>query len=415
MRYTHNLPFWLLLFIIAGMISGCRKAYNPTITQFSNILIVEGNIESGSDSTFIKLSRTVKISSKTALNPEQNAQVTVESDQNTSYPLTEIKPGTYATAGLNLDKTHQYRLSIRTSAGKQYASDLVPVLDSPPIDSLGFDGNGGPASGPGMNVYVNTHDATGKVQYFRWSFTETWEFHSAFESLYYSDGDTVLHRNFINDDIYFCWRSDTSTSLVLGSSAKLSKSVISNQPVTFVPSSSEKVSVEYSILVQQYALTPGAYNFYSILRKNTEQLGSIFDAQPSELRGNIHCVNNPNEPVIGYISVGAPSFQRMFVRVSQLPVWTPVTYYTTSGCHLVTDPRDPRMPCCYYQFKNEYGYTENQVDEYINYNIGHFNPPFIPIDGLGPPERPPIGFTAATQDCADCRLRGTNVPPAFWR
>src|SRR4051812_2223550 len=105
----------LLLAIAAVMMYGCRKTYNPpVITAFANILVVEGDISSGSDSTIIKLSHTVKISSKTVLNPESNAQVAVESDQNSLYPLTEIKPGIYASAGLNLDKTHKYRLSIRT-------------------------------------------------------------------------------------------------------------------------------------------------------------------------------------------------------------------------------------------------------------------------------------------------------------
>jgi uncharacterized protein DUF4249 len=415
MKYRYPVVTCFLL-IAAATLFSCRKPYiPPAISATNSYLVVEGEISSGADSTVITLSRTVKISAKTTLNPETNAMVAIESDQNVSYPLVEFKPGSYTVAGLNLDKTRIYRLSIQTSNGRKYQSDYVPVVDAPPIDSLTFDGNGGPTSGPGMNVYVNTHDASGQVKYFSWSYTETWQFHSAFESLYYSNGDTVLHRNFVNDDIYDCYRGDTSTTFVLGTSAKLSKSIIANQPVAFVPSTSEKVSVKYSILVKQSALTADAYNFYSELKKNTEQLGSIFDAQPSELQGNIHCISNPLEPVIGYVSVGATSSLRLFVRQSQLPFWVPVTYYTTSNCALVHDPLEPKESCCLYQFHDDYGVTENQVDEYINYNIDHYYNPFIPVDPIGVPEQPPIGYTAGTRDCVDCTLRGSNHPPSFWK
>ena len=415
MKYRRSRGY-LFIFIIGVVLYSCRKSYNPpAIITSSNYLVVESHVINGPDSTIVKLSRTVKLASQTTLNPEKNAVVVIESDLGASYQLNETKPGSYSIAGLNLDETHKYRLSIKTTNGHQYQSDFVQVLDSPPIDSLSFDSNGDLASGPGMKVYVNTHDASNKVRYFRWDYSETWEFHSAFQSKYYSNGDTVLHRNFVNDDIYFCWRSDSSSSIVLGNTARLSQSVVFQQPVAFVTSSSEKVSVEYSILVHQYALTADAYNFYSALKKNTELLGSIFDAQPSELQSNIHCINNPQEPVIGYLSIGATTSKRLFVRVSQLPVWTPVTYYTTSYCTIANDPNDPQLACCYYSFVDQYGLLENQVDKYINYNIGHYSPPFIPIDALGPPERPPIGFTASTQNCVDCTLRGTNTPPAFWK
>jgi hypothetical protein len=76
--------------LIVFMIS-CRKPYNPPATTTSNsYLVVEGVINSGTDSTIIKLSQTVNLSSKVSLNPLTRAVLTVENDQNGSYPLTEI-------------------------------------------------------------------------------------------------------------------------------------------------------------------------------------------------------------------------------------------------------------------------------------------------------------------------------------
>jgi len=397
-----------VLITVAMLIFGsCRKPYDPPATSATNsYLVVEGVINAGSDSTFIKLSRTVKIAAKVVASPETGAALSVEGDQNVSYPLNEISKGNYASPGLNLDNAHKYRLRIRTSDNKQYLSDYVEVLNSPPIDSVNYDLNGA-LTVPGLNVYVNTHDQTNKVAYYRWDYQETWVIHSYYASYFKSNGDTVLGRNVITDNITNCWQSDTSSTIVLGSSAKLSTNVIFEQPIISIASTSEKLGSKYSILVRQYALTEDAYNFYANIKKNTEQLGSIFDALPSVINGNIHSVANPAEPVIGYVSIGSTSSKRIFIANQKLPAWKADTSFYT-GCHLAFDW--PTNPCCFYDF----GGT-NQVNYYINYNTNGNKDPLIPIDALGIPGHPPIGYTASTRECVDCTVRGTNRPPAFWQ
>jgi hypothetical protein len=407
-KYTLIAPA-LLLF------GSCRKPYDPPVVSATNsYLVVEGVINAGSDSTFIKLSRTVKVSDKVVANPETGAMLTVESDQNTSYTLTEKSKGNYASPGLNLDNSHKYRLRIKTANGKQYLSDFEVVLNAPPIDSISYDIKGA-LTQPGLNVYVSTHDPSNKVVYYRWDYQETWIINSYFPSYFKSNGDTVLGRNQITDNITDCWQSDTSSTIILGSSAKLLQDVIANQPVISIPSYSEKVGNKYSIVVRQYALSVDAYNFYVNIKKNNEQLGSIFDALPSDIAGNIHSVSNPNEPVIGYISIGSTSSKRIFISNNSLPGWQKDTSYYT-GCQLAFDW--PKLPCCYYVFPQG---PKNQVDAYINYNPNSYNingltDPLIPIDAIVlHPGTPPIGYTASYRKCVDCTLRGSNKPPAFWQ
>lgn len=383
----------------------------PPITSTEHsYLVVEGSINSGSDSTFIKLSRTVKLTGKTSSKPEPGAILAIEGDQNISYPLTEKGKGYYACAGLNLDNTHKYCLDIKTSSGNEYRSDFVSVLDSPAIDSVTFDVNGTPQSGAGLNVYVNTHDKTNKVKYFRWDYQETWIFHAHYFSQYYSTGDTVLPRLSPDKNVTYCWASDTSSDIVLGSSAKLTQSVIYQSPIISIPSTSEKFENKYSILVRQYALSEEAYNFYTTMKKNTQELGGVFDVLPSQNPGNFHCITNPSEPVIGYITVGNVASKRIFINNRQWPTWTTLTP-EDNGCKLEFDYSDPRhpIPCCYYGYNGE-----NQVDEYINFNKTDFSSPFIPIDAIGPPG-PIIGYHASIRECADCTLRGTNIAPPFWQ
>lgn len=406
---------WSIMGGLSSVYIGCKRAYSPpAINANINYLVVEGVVDAGADSTDIKLSRTVKISSRNGSIPERGAIVTVESDQNTSYPLIEAANGNYVSAGLNLDNTHKYRLDIKTTDGKEYMSDFVQVVNSPPIDSINIVIN----PNTGFNVYANTHDPKNNTHYYRWTYQETWIIHSYYYSQYASNGDTVLPRDQVNNSIYRCWQSDTSSSITLGSSAKLSQDVIVNNPLVFVSDTAQKITEGYSVKVTQYALTSDAYNFWTELKKNTEQIGTIFDAQPSELSGNIHCITDPSIPVVGYLSVGGTQSKRVFLLQRQMPAWAPQLYYPY--CTLVFD-------CCTYMHPEGEGLYLNQVDAYMNYtstdyygNIGKGFVPYIPIDAIqSSPGGPILGFTTTSiQGCVNCLTRGLgaiNKAPAYWQ
>src|ERR1700748_182644 len=108
-----------LLFVAALIFYGCAKPYKPpAINTNLNVLVVEGLINVGNDSTIIKLSRTVLVYNKTTNSPETKATVIVENAQGTQYPLTETIKGIYAAPALKLDITKQYHLRVKTSNGK---------------------------------------------------------------------------------------------------------------------------------------------------------------------------------------------------------------------------------------------------------------------------------------------------------
>lgn len=293
------------IYVLAALgVWACKVPYNPpAITAVNNYLVVEGLINI-TDSTYIKLSRTVNISSASTTKPELKAIVTIESNKGTSYALAELGNGTYAAPPLNLSNANQYRIRIKTANGEQYLSDFGDTKASPPIDSLTF------KTSTNLKIYVNTHDPNNATRYYRWDFTEAWEFHPSFNSQYISDGLHIILRT-PAQQIWDCYTGDGSSNITLATTTQLSQDVVTQQLVNTVDSSAEKISVKYTILVKQYALTQDAYNYWTLLKKNTEQLGSIFDSQPSASIGNIHNVNNPAEPVIGYISAGTVTSSRI--------------------------------------------------------------------------------------------------------
>ncbi|MFI5160881.1 MAG: DUF4249 domain-containing protein [Sphingobacteriales bacterium] len=371
----------------------CQKPYLPKIVAVSsNYLVVEGAINTGSDSTSIRLTRTIPLSSTAEAQPELDATVTVLTDAGGNYPLSSAGNGYYTGPGLNLNSSAKYGLKITTSAGKVYQSDFVVSKNSPPIDSVYYR-----VQSDGLKIYADTHDASNNSTYYRWDYKETYEIHTAYYSYVYFSQipfDTVLNRSFDNQ-IYSCWLYDSSSGIILNSSAKLAKDVISGNRITQIGSTSEKLRVRYSILVKQYALTADAFHYYEQLQKNTEHLGSIFDAQPSELPGNIHCITNPAEVVIGYLTAGNAADSRLFIDNRDLPTWQVSTPY--GECVLDTALFARRFA----------GVNEVQYWIYSGTKI-----PLFPIQQPG--SSIILGYTMSTPQCVDCTLRGSNKQPGFW-
>jgi hypothetical protein len=388
--------FFLILTLITMLFLSCKQAYTPpAITSPGSYLVVEGVINNSSDSTIIKLSYTVNIASKTTKSPVLNAKVDIQGDQNTTYHLTEATNGKYVTTNLNLDTTHKYRLIITTDNNNQYYSDYVPVLNSPPIDSVYYS-----VSNKTVNINSATHDVTNTIKFFRWDYKETYIIHSAYFSYFKSDGYNIYLRDLVNDNIYQCWASDTSSVVVLNTTTKLKQSLLTDNIITSFPLNSEKVAYRYSILVSQYALSTDAYNFWTNLKKNTEKLGGIFDAQPSQINGNMHCLTNPKEVVIGYISVGSVATKRVFINHEQLPQIAP--NFATASCVLDS--------LWYHNPKT----GENQVYEFIKYKRSNLGIIFVPIQSFKDDNGTILGYLSTTPFCADCTLRGTNRKPDFW-
>ena len=377
------------ILFLTTLIWGCKKPYNPPATTApSSYLVVEGVINGSTDSTIIKLSRTVNINQNVSSSLETKAQLTVEDMFANIYPLKEASNGRYTGGPLNLDSTKKYRLHILTSNGKTYFSDYVQFTPTPAIDSVGYT-----ITGNALQVYANTHDPKNNTRYYRWDFTETWKFHSKYQSGYITNGTAILPRR-ADQMVYYCFASDVSSNIILGSSEKLQQDVIYQNPITTIVSTSEKIESKYSILLKQYALTKEAYLYWQNLKKNTEQLGSIFDAQPSTTSGNIHNAADPTEPVIGFISATNVKSKRVFISNDALPQsWQPAYPYDCEQDSTFFDYHGTKQVAL---FLIPIGSTA--IPTVIMYVKGSI-----------------AGYFSSSIPCTDCTIRGATKQPIFWK
>ena len=312
MKNRQNVFLFLLIVLFGG---SCVEPYEPAIlSQDHHYLVVEGFLNSGAGSSQVQLSRTTGLTEFNIHEPESQASVFVESEKGGVYYFQENFGGTYILEPLDLDFNDRYRLKVVTADGKEYLSDYVEVKETPPIDSVSWKLEDG-----GLHIYVNTHDPQNNSRYYRWEYEETWEYNVPFSSSLIYDGERVVLRP--NPTPSNCWKYATSSTLLIGSSAKLQQDKISLQPIIFIPRADRKLSSRYSIMVKQYVLSKKAFEYYRQMEKNSEELGSFFDPQPSEVGGNISSITSPGEPVIGYFSVGSQEQQRIFIDNEELPGW----------------------------------------------------------------------------------------------
>jgi hypothetical protein len=376
---------YLLTCILMLIGFSCREVYEPNVVSADrNYLVVEGVLNPGG-ATSIHLTRTSKLD-VSGIKPELNAQLLVEGKDNSVRSLISSGNGYYSSVNLNLILNTDYRLRIRTSNGKEYLSDYVTARSTPPIDSVNWR-----MDGDRMRFYVNAHDPSGNTRYYRWEYDETWEIKSYYYSrfIYVVSNNTVRDRVFPAEDVSKGWKFNNSTNIFLASSARLQSDVIFEAPLTAIEQGNEKLSVRYSILVRQYALDKKGYEFYDLMKKNTEDIGGVFDVQPTEIQGNIHCVTDPKELVIGYVSASTVTENRIFISASDLPFsWRYVEY------------------CPYYM-------VANQPDSFRLYFQSQY---YSPYDGVySPATGALVGYLSALPGCVDCKYRGASLTkPPYW-
>lgn len=368
-----------IFFYIAGIIffAGCKEKYDlPLTSSNQSLLVVEGNLTVGGP-TFIRLTKTFRLEDSSKVQPVNNALLQVEGKDNSVQIINFFRNGDYTSSGLSLLPGNEYRLRIRTTDGKEYLSAYVMAKVTPAIDSISWQKNA-----EGVSIFANTHDPSNNSKYYRWEYVETWEYHSPYPSDIIYENDIMRPRIYPQEYVNICWSTVSSTNIFLANSLRLESDIISMAPLVFIPQSDDKISVRYSMLVKQYALSREAYRFYELLKENTENLGGFFGPMPSEISGNITCISNPEEIVIGFVTASSVAEKRIFINNADVAPWA-------------------KRPAC---LDKSVPYNKDSIRAALQEGM-------LPVyDEIMPPR-----YFFATSLCVDCRERGGVITrPSFW-
>lgn len=313
MRYLRFILCLLAVFAVGA----CVYDFHPEYQGQAGFVAIEGDILVGDTCRF-----AVRFS--TDLEDKENEgdplvyTLRVEAGDGMVYPLQDdIVDLTKA------DLSQKYRLVVEVLSPfrRTYASAWESVQVSPPIDSLSYAIN---AEWTSMDINVSTH-SDGPAGYYRWSASETWEYHSTYYAAYFFAPAGTVYRGRVieqdslveyeeGDNLYYCWNSAYRSDIMLGSTVELTEDRLVDHCLYTFANTDRKVSVVYFVELRQVRLTEEAYRFWETVRNNSTNVGGLFSPEPSELRGNIINVDDPDELVLGYVSASTCTRKKLFVN-----------------------------------------------------------------------------------------------------
>jgi len=383
----------------------CIDPYSPKLKGYDSLLVVNGLITDENAAYTITLSKTLQ---------DQNAIPVVVSDAsvyitdetgNSSY-LNSMGGGIYKTNSVDFRGVigKSYTLHITTHEGNEYQSTPCIMQSVPDIDSVYFARdeetvNNGTESQTGLMIYLDSKPGDNNV-FYRWSFEETWKFKVPFPKRFnYIDSAHIFRIDNVHE---ICWKSNKSGDILIKSVYPGQNPRIEKEPILFISSDkSDRLMIEYSVLVKQYSLSKDEFNFWDNLKKVNETGGDIFASQPFEVISNIHNINNPDEKVLGYFQVSAVKQKRKYI--------------------LFQDMVNLQLPFFHYDCKSiargpqDYPATDPPWTFDVVYNGFPPTSGYIFVEPIIDPatnmlER--LVFT--TFECANCELSGSSARPDFW-
>ena len=370
-----------ILFALSILICGsCVTEFVPKTTEDQEMLVVEGLITNRPEAYTIKLSRPFHLGLNNVSHPLSGCNISVSDDLGNSFIFSETAPGTYTSDPTKfqgiIGRIYILHISTNfTSNVLNYQSVPVELKAVPPIDSLYYEkvtfanGPDGSPKQQGARIYLDTHDPSNQCKFYRWEYSETWEFR-----LPYSVPNSL------------CWLSNNSDVINIKNTSVIAESKVDKYPMTLISNSTDRLREKYSIMVNQYSLNEDEYLYWEKLQNISEQVGGLYDIIPSAIPSNINCIDDPNQKVLGYFSVSASASKRIFIHDNFAGV---LSQYNDRTCIADTIFGSPNSPIAW-----------------LGVNV------WVIISHPMPP--PSYRVLTRTKGCYDCTVRGTNIKPDFW-
>jgi len=373
-----------LVFVLLATLLGCRTPYEPEVPATElRVLVVEGYLDTEGLKSELKLSRTAPLGASSAFIPELRAKVLLKSASGQVFPLTETGLGTYIFER-NIDEKQSYLLEIELSSGERYVSENLQPIVTPEIIDAGFK-----RDEEGVEVFVSTQ-GNANADDFLWTFEETWVFRPRIRTAYiYVPEIKNVRDQKEAEQTSLCFKTEPSPGILLETSSRFKDQVVFQKTITEIPTGDERIMERYSILVSQKGLASKDVPFWEILKKNTEDIGSIFSPLPSLIGGNIKSLDAAKNPVIGQVSLGVIRQKRIYINQVQVSPWNYL---------------DPKF--------NDCAIGEEAVlakDYQVIFGNGAVVPARPLMAGTAI-----IGYYPSTKRCTDCSLYASKLKPSFW-
>lgn len=383
----------IVLIIIAVFIA-CIDEYTAEAIQGEKRVVVDAVITDEDELQEITLSYSSQLNAPEFF-PIKNAEVTVVDLSGHVFQFSENynKRGSYVGTipAEYLQPGNAFQLKFKLlNEDYIYESDFETMTACPEIDSLYYvidnDRYIGNSFIPvhGIQFFVDLLANSKYSKYFKWELEEIFEYRSSWPIETYWEGEFKTFAP--NYKYYYCYATVTIPTIYSVSTADLNENVYLKYPLRFVSTQTQRLYYRYNLKVDQLSISEKAYRFWEQLKKNNQTAGGLSDMQPQQVIGNVHCVNEPDEKVLG------------FFGVSQIK---------TTRINIVRDDLreliyEDNLNCVQWQPERLDFITNSPEESWPIY--------------MAPPPEDQRGLWYAPQDCFDCRMKGgVTELPDIWK
>jgi len=301
----------ITLFFFAALIS-CIDPYDPKLVGGERNLVFDGVLTDAPGPYRFLLSQSAGYNSEESVFDQRvtGAAVSVTDDAGIVTRFANEGRGNYVSpTGFRGRVGRRYSLMIGYQ-GQTYRSEPELMQAVPAIDSVHWMyQRKATATTPGyFAVSVDLTDPANAENYYQWDWVH-YEMPD-FCVLYTPPGSNVTYaKRCCPSD---CWNITRSNGeILLASDRLINGNRLSGQVVAQVPF--DDIS-PYYLAIGQQSMSRGAYQYWQTVQALTANVGSVFDATPATLTGNISNTNAGGPPMLGYFQVSARKQRIVYVN-----------------------------------------------------------------------------------------------------
>ena len=325
---TRPYPFQRIVFFLSSLLLlTCTNPVSPEYQFIEGMIYIEGFIGTTEGASYIKVTESdVALYYRNIFVSGANAFF-VNADTNEKTPLIEDNFQYIPPTNFKGEVGQKWYLEVNLPNGNQYFSEVETINPSVPIKALNvrydkqlefiedYD-----KYVPGHEVSVTFDDPANETNYYYWRF-KTYDkimicqicYEGRFRNNecippFFGPGSPSYYYTYWCDSD--CWQIDYGNKIYIFSDEFSNGTTTSSLPIAHIPlNRTTKLLVE----IQQYSLTPKAYEYYKTIKDLVDNNGGFNAPLPAALIGNIYNPNDPNEYVLGRFTASSATTKTIMI------------------------------------------------------------------------------------------------------
>ncbi len=327
---------YLPVLFLALLLASCIDPYDPKLVGGERYLVFDGVLTNAPGPYRFVLSLSAGYNSTQSVFDQRvtGAVVSVTDDAGVVTRFLDAGKGSYVSpVGFRGQVGRRYTLAVRYKE-QTYQSEPEPMQPVPDIASVTWTYLPKPsANSPGVfPVLISLNDPTDTENYYQWDWTHFEQ--PNFCVLYRPPNSNITYQKNCCSD---CWNITRSTGeIIMASDQLVNGNTLAGQRIAEVPYISND---PYYLTIGQQSVSRGAYQYWQTVQTLTGNVGSVFDATPATLTGNIKNQKADGLPMLGYFQVSARKQRIVYIarlRAATLP-YAPTAYPLWPDCEPCTE------------------------------------------------------------------------------